>query len=132
MLMLSAFFSGSEIAFNSANKLRLKRAAEAGSKTADLAYRFIDKFTVALSAILIGNNLANIAASSATTLILLDVLDALGITGGRGEAIGSATATVIIPCAPAARASRMRFGVILFSLLKRLTTIATPMAITAA
>ena len=96
MLMLSAFFSGSEIAFNSANKLRLKRAAESGSKTAALAYRIIDKFTVALSAILIGNNLANIAASSATTLIILDVLNALGITGGRGEAIGSATATVII------------------------------------
>ena len=50
MLMLSAFFSGSEIAFNSANKLRLKKAADAGSKTAAMAYSIIDKFTVALSA----------------------------------------------------------------------------------
>ena len=96
MLMLSAFFSGSEIAFNASNKIRLKKAAEEGSRTADLAYRISEKFTVALSAILIGNNLANIAASSATTLIILDILTMLGITGGKGEAIGSTTATVIM------------------------------------
>ncbi len=96
MLMLSAFFSGSEIAFNASNKLRLKKAAEEGSRTAALAYRISEKFTVALSAILIGNNLANIAASSATTLIILDILAVLGITGGQGEAIGSTVATVIM------------------------------------
>lgn len=96
MLMLSAFFSGSEIAFNASNKMRLKKAAEEGSRAADLAYRISEKFTVALSAILIGNNLANIAASSATTLIILDVLAVLGITGGKGEAIGSTVATVIM------------------------------------
>ena len=96
MLMLSAFFSGSEIAFNSANKLRLKKAAEAGSKTASMAYNIIDRFTIALSAILIGNNLANIAASSATTLIILDILGLLGITGGKGEALGSTIATVLM------------------------------------
>ena len=96
MLMLSAFFSGSEIAFNASNKMRLKKAAEEGSKTAALAYKISEKFTVALSAILIGNNLANIAASSATTLIILDVLALFGITGGRGEAIGSTVATVIM------------------------------------
>jgi len=96
MLLLSAFFSGSEIAFNASNKMRLKKAAEEGSKTAALAYRISEKFTVALSAILIGNNLANIAASAATTLIILDILAVLGITGGRGEAIGSTVATVIM------------------------------------
>lgn len=96
MLMLSAFFSGSEIAFNASNKMRLKKAAEEGSKTAAMAYRISEKFTVALSAILIGNNLANIAASSATTLIILDILAVLGITGGKGEAIGSTVATVIM------------------------------------
>lgn len=54
MLILSACFSGTEIAFNASNKLRLKKSAEAGSKTAALAYQISEKFTIALSAILIG------------------------------------------------------------------------------
>lgn len=96
MLMLSAYFSGSEIAFNASNKLRLKKNAEAGSKSAALALRISEKFTVALSAILIGNNLANVATSSVTTLIILDILNALGLTGGKSEALGSAIATVLV------------------------------------
>lgn len=96
MLILSACFSGTEIAFNASNKLRLKKSAEAGSKTAALAYQISEKFTIALSAILIGNNLANVAASSATTLIIIDVLDALGVSGGKGEALGSTIATIIM------------------------------------
>ena len=58
MVCLSAYFSASEIAFNSSNKMRLRRAAENGSKTAKLAYNITEKFTTALSTILIGNNLA--------------------------------------------------------------------------
>ena len=73
MICLSAYFSASEIAFNSANKMRLRRAAEGGSKTSKLAYDIAEKFTLALSAILIGNNLANIAVSTCTTLIILNL-----------------------------------------------------------
>lgn len=73
MVCLSAYFSASEIAFNSSNKMRLRRAAEGGSKTAKVAYAITEKFTVALSAILIGNNLANIAVSTCTTLIILNL-----------------------------------------------------------
>ena len=73
MVCLSAYFSASEIAFNSSNKMRLRRAAEGGSKTAKIAYAITEKFTVALSAILIGNNLANIAVSTCTTLIILNL-----------------------------------------------------------
>ncbi len=73
MICLSAYFSASEIAFNSANRLRLRRAAEKGSKTAKLAHDISEKFTTSLSAILIGNNLANIAVSTCTTLIVMDL-----------------------------------------------------------
>lgn len=73
MICLSAFFSASEIAFNSSNKMRLRRAAEEGSATAKLAYEITEKFTKALSAILIGNNLANIAVSTCSTLIVMDL-----------------------------------------------------------
>ena len=73
MICLSAYFSASEIAFNTANKMRLRRAAEGGSKTAKLAYGITEKFTMSLSAILIGNNLANIAVSTCTTLIVMEL-----------------------------------------------------------
>ena len=73
MICLSAYFSASEIAFNTANKMRLRRAAEGGSKTAKLAYSITEKFTMSLSAILIGNNLANIAVSTCTTLIVMEL-----------------------------------------------------------
>ena len=69
MICLSAYFSASEIAFNSANKMRLRRAAEGGSKTAAIAHRIAEKFTVSLSAILIGNNLANVSYSAATAAL---------------------------------------------------------------
>lgn len=73
-VILSAFFSGSEITFNAANKLRLKKAAESGETTGRLAWYISEHFTSALSAILIGNNLANIAASSAATLVVAELL----------------------------------------------------------
>ena len=73
MICLSAYFSASEIAFNSANKMRLRKAAEAGSITSRVAYDICNKFTTSLSAILIGNNLANIAISTCTTLIVINL-----------------------------------------------------------
>ncbi len=73
MICLSAYFSASEIAFNTANKLRLKKAADNGSYTAKLAHSISERFTLSLSAILIGNNLANIAVSTCTTIIVLNL-----------------------------------------------------------
>ena len=89
MVCLSAYFSASEIAFNSSNKMRLRRAAEGGSKTAKIAFDITERFTTALSAILIGNNLANIAVSTCTTLIVLNLFrDNVGVA--------SAVATVVV------------------------------------
>ncbi len=73
MICCSAYFSASEIAFNSANRMRLRRAADEGSRTARMAYRIAENFTMSLSTILVGNNLANIAVSTCSTLIIMDL-----------------------------------------------------------
>ena len=53
MICLSAYFSASEISFNSANRMRLRRAAEEGSKSAKMAYDIAESFTLSLSTILV-------------------------------------------------------------------------------
>ncbi len=93
MICLSAYFSASEIAFNASNKMRLRRAAEGGSKTAKVAFAITEKFTTALSAILIGNNLANIAVSTCTTLIVMNLFkDNVGLA----STIATILVTVVI------------------------------------
>ena len=93
MICLSAYFSASEIAFNSSNKMRLRRAAEGGSTTARIAFDITEKFTMALSAILIGNNLANIAVSTCTTLIVMQLFaDNVGLA----STIATILVTIVI------------------------------------
>ena len=89
MICLSAYFSASEIAFNTANKMRLRKACECGSCTAKVAYAICDKFTTSLSAILIGNNLANIAVSTCTTLIVMNLFQ-------NNVALASTVATILV------------------------------------
>ena len=93
MICLSAYFSASEIAFNSSNKMRLRRAAEGGSTTAKIAFDITERFTMALSAILIGNNLANIAVSTCTTLIVMQLFaDNVGLA----STIATILVTIVI------------------------------------
>ena len=82
-LMLSAFFSGSEMAFSACNTVRLENISEEkakGWKRARRALRTARKFDTALSAILIGNNLVNIAASSLASVLLLLVTGSTNYT----------------------------------------------------
>jgi CBS domain containing-hemolysin-like protein len=78
LIVCSAFFSGSEIAYASANKLRLKKAAEKGGRRAKWARAISDHYDRALCTILMGNNLVNIAASSAATTIALSLVGEVG------------------------------------------------------
>lgn len=73
-ICLSAFCSASEMAFSSANKLRLENSAEDGSKKAKVALKITERFDDALSAILICNNLANIGASSLASVAVILLL----------------------------------------------------------
>ena len=75
LILVSAFFSGTEIAFASANPARLKsKRQQKDSLSLSIASKIVDDYENMLGAVLIGNNLANIAASSIATLIVMDLL----------------------------------------------------------
>ena len=90
LIVLSAFFSGSEISYASANRLRLRSRAESGKLEDWLAFRIYERYEDALIAILIGNNLVNIAASSAATVI------AISLMGDQGTWVATLIMTVLI------------------------------------
>ncbi len=73
-VLLSAFFSASEMSYSSCSRLRLEHQRDKGDRKASIAVRIREKFDDALSAILVGNNLVNIAASSLGSLAVMAVL----------------------------------------------------------
>lgn len=93
LVAFSAFFSGSEIAFASANKLRLKKGAAEKGLRERVAYEISENYSTALSSILIGNNLVNIAASSVATVIAMSIF---GEQSTKGPAIATTVMTVLI------------------------------------
>ena len=75
-VILSAFFSASELAFSGANRVRLEHMAENGNRAAAVAGRILENFDAALASILVGNNLVNIAASSLSSVAAILFLGA--------------------------------------------------------
>jgi len=74
-IAFSAFFSASELSYNLVNESRLKNKAENSNSIVDkFAYYVYKNYDKALTAILIGNNLVNIAASSVATVIVMALL----------------------------------------------------------
>ena len=90
LLALSAFFSGSEMAFSSLNQIRIKAMEQDGNKKAKTVLSIIEKFEKTLSTLLIGNNVVNTAAASITTVLVTQLF------GVKGVAIGTAAITVAL------------------------------------
>ena len=91
LVCLSAFFSGSEMAYSSCNLLRMENLRDEGSKRAAAVVKILERFDDTLSAILIGNNLVNIGASS-----LVSVLVILLSGSDRLTWVGTVLLTVVI------------------------------------
>ena len=70
----SAFFSASEMAVSSSNKIRLENMAEKGDEKAAEAVMLSERYDDTLSTILVGNNLVNIAASSLGSILAMILL----------------------------------------------------------
>ena len=91
LVCLSAFFSGSEMAFSSCNLLRMENLRDEGNKRAAAVVKILEHFDDALGAILIGNNLVNIGASALVSVLVLLLTGADKLTW-----VGTALLTVII------------------------------------
>lgn len=90
LLLLSAFFSSAETALTTVNKIRMRTLSEAGNKKADSVLRVTDNSGKMLSAILIGNNIVNLSASSIATSL------AIKHFGNVGAGIATGVLTLLV------------------------------------
>ena len=73
-LAFSAFFSGTETAFTSFNRTKMKNIAADGNKKAELALKLADDYDKMLTTLLVGNNIVNILLSSMATVYFMNLL----------------------------------------------------------
>lgn len=77
---MSAYFSATETAFSSVNKIRLKNKANNGHKRAQSTLEIAENFDSVLSTILIGNNIVNILSTSLAAVFFTNIFGVLGVT----------------------------------------------------
>ena len=87
LVIMSAYFSATETAFTSLNRIRVKNMAGEGNKKAKLDMKLSDEYDKLLSAILIGNNIVNIAMTAIATVLFVGIY---------GAYVGATAATVVI------------------------------------
>lgn len=86
-VILSGYFSATETAFSSLNRIRLKNLANNGNKRAKLAYTLSENYDELLSTILVGNNIVNIASTAIATVLFVSAL---------GDGIGPTVSTIVM------------------------------------
>lgn len=89
-VVFSAYFSATETAFTSLNRIRLKNMANDGDQKAREVLELSENYDSLLSTILVGNNIVNIALSSITTVLFI------GLYPKYGATIATAVATVVV------------------------------------
>lgn len=90
LIIFSAYFSATETAFTSVNRIRIKNLANDGNKKAREVLDLSEKFDSMLSTILVGNNIVNIAMSSIATVLFIELYPVYGAT------VATAVITVIV------------------------------------
>ena len=80
LVIFSAYFSATETAFTSVNRIRIKNLANDGNKKAKEVLELSEKFDKMLSTILVGNNIVNIAMSAIATVLFMELYPVYGAT----------------------------------------------------
>lgn len=126
LILFSAYFSATETAFTSVNKIRLKNMAGDGDKKAENVLKLSEKYDKLLTTILVGNNIVNITMTSVATVLFIELFGAYGAT------IATVVITVVVlifgEITPKNIAKEKPEGFSKFSapFLKMLMTILTP------
>lgn len=82
LIFLSAFFSSAETALSTVNRVRMRSLEEDGNKKAAKVNKILDHYSKMISAILIGNNIVNLSASSLATTLAIRISIPVGIATG--------------------------------------------------
>ncbi len=96
LIALSAFFSSAETAFSSTNRIKMRSLSEEGNKKASLVLKILDSYSKLLSAILIGNNVVNLSASSLATTIAIALSEPLGLQASLMTGLATGILTVVV------------------------------------
>jgi len=96
LVFLSAFFSSAETAFSTTNRIKMRGMAEEGNKKAALVLKILDSYSKLLSAILIGNNVVNLSASSLATTIAIALSEPLGIQASLATGLATGILTIVV------------------------------------
>lgn len=96
LVILSAFFSSAETAFSTSNRIKMRTLAEEGNKNAALVLKILDSYSKLLSAILIGNNVVNLSASSIGTTIAISLSEPLGLQASLMTGLATGVLTIIV------------------------------------
>ena len=96
LIILSAFFSSAETAFSTSNRIKMRSLAEEGNQRAALVLKILDSYSKLLSAILIGNNVVNLSASSLATTIAIALSKHLGLKEALMTGLATGILTVVV------------------------------------
>jgi len=96
LLLGSAFFSGTEIAYTSLNKVKMKTISENPTKIWKLVSFIYNHYDYALSTVLVGNNLVNIGATTVATVIALNLSAKTALTEEAASTLVTVIMTIVI------------------------------------
>ncbi len=96
LVILSAFFSSAETAFSTTNRIKMRSLSEEGNKNATLVLKILDSYSKLLSAILIGNNVVNLSASSIGTTIAISLSEPLGLKASLITGLATGILTIVV------------------------------------
>lgn len=91
LIIFSAFFSATETAFSTYNKIKMKNEASSGNKRAQTVLYLSEDYDRLLSTILIGNNIVNIASTTLSTILFTQLFG-----GAKGSTLSTVVMTVLV------------------------------------